>query len=316
MKLKKLPIGIQNIREILEEGYLYVDKTEYIYRLITGNKYIFLSRPRRFGKSLLISTIEEIFRGNRELFKGLWIYDSDYDWVEYPVIKLDMSNISMFSSDALLRSLLKQILFQERLLGLDIKDDVPQTAFDTTIKEAYLKYSRKVVILIDEYDAPIISVLDDTEKALEIRDVLRGFYRVIKANDEYIKFAMLTGVSRFSRAGVFSALNNLRDITIQPDYALMLGITQEELERYFSGYIELLAEKEGMSYEDMLEKIRFWYNGFCFDGDKPRDDRRVYNPFSTLLLFENRAFSNYWFESGTPKFLIDLIIKNKHISIW
>ena len=133
MKLKKLPIGIQNIKEILEEGYLYVDKTKYKHRLITENKYIFLSRPRRFGKSLLISTIGEVFRCNRELFNGLWIYDSDYDWVEYPVIKLDMSNISMFSTDALLKSLLKQILFQERLLRLDIKDDIPQTGFDAII---------------------------------------------------------------------------------------------------------------------------------------------------------------------------------------
>jgi hypothetical protein len=182
-------------------------------------------------------------------------------------------------------------------------------AFRRAIRLLYRKYNRKVVILIDEYDAPIINVLDDVEKALRVREIMREFYRVIKANDEYIRFAMLTGVSRFSRAGVFSALNNLNDITIDSEYATMLGITEEELERYFSDYIELLGKKEGMNYKEVLEKIRFWYNGFCFDGDNPGEDRRVYNPFSTLLLFQKRKFHNYWFESGTPKFLIDLIVK-------
>jgi hypothetical protein len=194
MVLKRLPIGIQNIREILEEGYLYVDKTKYIYRLITENKYIFLSRPRRFGKSLLISTIGEIFKGNRELFNGLWIYDSDYDWVEYPVIKLDMSGISHRDIDIMEKLIIRELEDIAFSYDIEISSISSNDAFIRIIKGLYRKYSRKVVILIDEYDAPIISVLDDTEKALEIRDVLRGFYRVIKANDEYIKLLCLRGL--------------------------------------------------------------------------------------------------------------------------
>ena len=312
MKLKKLPIGIQSFRKIREGNYLYVDKTKYIYKLITENDYIFLSRPRRFGKSLLISTLAEIFKGNKELFKDLWIYNSDYNWTKFPVIKLDMSGASTLSYTLLLNTIAQQISFQGKLLQLEIKDDIPQIAFDKIIKEAFLKYNRKVVILIDEYDAPIINSLENTKKALKIRDILREFYRIIKSNDEYIKFAMLTGVSKFSKAGVFSSLNNLKDISTHPDFSTMLGRTQYELEKYFHNYISLLSQKENKSTKEILTKIKFWYNGFCFDAENPSPEKMVYNPFSILLLFDTKSFQNYWFESGTPKFLMDLIIKNKY----
>jgi Holliday junction resolvase-like predicted endonuclease len=210
----------------------------------------------------------------------------------------------------------EKIIYQLKTIAnkylLNINNKYYDISFDELIKSLHKKYNRKVVILIDEYDAPIINVLENTEKALKIRGILREFYRVIKSNDEYIKFAILTGVSRFSKAGVFSSLNNLNDITIDTEYALMLGISQNELESYFSDYIKLLADKENISYDNLLKKIKFWYNGFCFDGETPTENKKIYNPFSTLLLFQKQKFHNYWFESGTPKFLIDLILKNEY----
>ena len=312
-ELKNLPIGVQTFRKIRENNYIYIDKTEYIYKMVKDPFGVyFLSRPRRFGKSLLISTLNEIFLGNKELFKGLWIYDSDYEWMEYPVIKFDMSKISVRRLEYVEEDLYTAV--QDGIRGYDIT--IKATRYNQAFKEAictlYEKYNRKVVILIDEYDAPIISSLENTKKALKIRDILREFYRIIKSNDEYIRFAMLTGVSKFSKAGVFSALNNLKDISTHPDYSTMLGITQYELEKYFHNYITLLSQKENKSTKEILTKIKFWYNGFCFDAENPSLKKMVYNPFSTLLLFDNKSFQNYWFDSGTPKFLIDLIIKNEY----
>ena len=313
MKLKKLPVGIQNFGKIVEQNYLYIDKTKYIYNLITNNKYIFFSRPRRFGKSLLLDTISEIFKGNKHLFKGLWLYNSDYTWDKHPVIKLDLSSFGFRDISQLEDKLLltiKKVLRDYKDINIDSK--YYDNAFDELIFKLHEKYNKRVVILIDEYDAPIINTLEDTEKAIQVRNILRNFYKIIKANDAYIRFTMLTGVSRFSKAGVFSALNNLNDITVDTQYSTMLGITQKELISYFDAHIKDMAHKEQINYEKLLTKIKFWYNGFCFNTQNPSEKYKIYNPFSILLLFHKKEFRNYWFDSGTPKFLIDLIIRNQY----
>ncbi len=303
--MKKLPIGISTFRKIIEGGYLYIDKTKDIYRMINEGELYFLSRPRRFGKSLLVSTLAEIFSGNKELFKGLWIYESDWKWEKYPVIRLDMSKMKVNGKEELkikLKNLILQIAesFKIELRNKQFYD----LMFDELIiKTAELTEKKKVVILIDEYDKPIIDNITNREEVIGIRDILKGFYGVMKAEDEYIRFIFMTGVSKFSKAGVFSELNNLDDITMSNRFSTMLGITQEELERYFTEHIEAVAEEMGISKEEVIEGIREWYNGYCFS----RRCEKVYNPFSTMKFFSDKEFSNYWFETGTPKFLIDLI---------
>ena len=309
--LRKLPVGIQDFRTIREEGYLYLDKTEHIYNLIQSGKIYFLSRPRRFGKTLLVSTLECLFKGERELFKGLRIEDK-WDWDKtYPVIRLDMSSVPIRNkeeADELLSYKINKIAEGH---GIKIGGKKSSHRFSELIHFLGEKYSQKVVILIDEYDAPIISNLDDIDKAKAIREEIRDFYRVLKSEEASLRFIFLTGVSKFSKAGVFSALNNLRDITISDISSVMLGITQDEMEQDFSGYIDALAEREGRNRDEIIDKIRQWYNGFCFDGEV-REEKRVYNPFSTLLLFAEQAFRNYWFESGSPKFLLDLLKANEY----
>ncbi len=264
----------------------------------------FLSRPRRFGKSLLVSTLDEIFSGNKELFKGLWIYKSDWKWEKYPVIRIDMSNIKIKTASELEKRLLKMVNNTGKKFDIKIEDDVYYGAFSELIEKiAELSEKKKVVILIDEYDKPIIDNITNTKEVVEIRDILKGFYGVMKAEDRYIRFIFMTGVSKFSKAGVFSELNNLTDITMIPQYATMLGIREEEMERYFAEHIEGMAKELKISKKEVIEKIRDWYNGYCFS----KDSERVYNPFSTMMALQYKKFSNWWFETGTPRFLIDLI---------
>jgi len=305
-KLQKLPVGIQDFRKIQEGGYLYLDKTEYIYNLIDIGEIYFLARPRRFGKTLLVSVMECLFKGERELFKGLWIEDK-WDWQKsYPVIRLDMSSVPIRNREEADKLLSNKIESIAEDMGVEIRGDKSSEKFAMLIKKLNKKYSQKVVVLIDEYDSPIIKNLDDIARAKEIREEVRDFYQVLKSEEASLRFIFLTGVSKFSRAGVFSALNNMQDITIASSSSKMLGITQTELEEKFRDYIDVLAEKNKTSREDIIKRVRQWYNGFCFDPE-PSDENRVYNPFSTLLLFTQQQFNNYWFESGSPKFLIDLL---------
>ncbi len=302
--MKKLPIGISTFRKIIEGGYLYIDKTKYIYRMINEGELYFLARPRRFGKSLLVSTLDEIFSGNKELFKGLWIYESDWKWEKYPVIRLDMSKISSESGEELKEDINKWIEITGKKFGVEIESKSYRMRFGELIEKiAEKSEKKKVVILIDEYDKPIIENLTKTEEVIKVRDILRGFYGVMKAEDEYIRFIFMTGVSKFSKAGVFSQLNNLIDITMVSQYATMLGITQEEMERYMGEHIEAMAKEIGESREEVIKKIQEWYDGYCFS----RKCERVYNPFSTMMALQYKEYNNYWFETGTPKFLIDLI---------
>ena len=295
--MKKLPVGIQTFSKIIEGDYLYIDKTEIARSLIDSYQYVFLSRPRRFGKSLFLDTLKDIFEGNRELFRGLLI-EEQWNWeVTYPVIQISFSG--GIDSRETLRKNLFYILNdnQERLDITCVEKDDPNQCFAELIKKAYDKYSQKVVILIDEYDKPILDNIEHIPEALLIRDGLCNFYTKIKDNDRYLRFAFLTGVSKFAKVSIFSGLNNLEDISLNPDFGNVCGYTQLDLESSFASYLE------GVD----MERVKRWYNGYNFLGDS------VYNPFDILLFIKNNyRFKNYWFETGTPKFLIELIKKNSY----
>jgi hypothetical protein len=295
--MKKLPIGIQTFSEIINEDYLYIDKTGLAYSLIDNFKYVFLSRPRRFGKSLFLDTLKDIFEGNRELFRGLLI-EEQWNWeVKYPVINISFGG--GIRSQEILRKKLFYILNsnQKRLdIHCDEKED-PSQCFAELIEKAYEKYHQKVVVLIDEYDKPILDNIENIPEALLIRDGLREFYTNIKDNDRYLRFAFLTGVSKFAKVSIFSGLNNLEDISLNPAFGNICGYTQLDLDTTFAPYLE------GVD----MEQVKRWYNGYNFLGDS------VYNPFDILLFIKNNyEFDNYWFETGTPSFLVELIKKNSY----
>jgi len=296
--MQQLPIGIQTFRKIREENLLYIDKTKEIKELIESGNYYFISRPRRFGKSLLISTLAEVFRGNKDLFKGLYIYDK-IEWNEYPVIMISFASITYRQTKEVFYSEIIEKLKQiAEGYGIKLSGTSIVLAFNQLIKE--LSKINKVVILIDEYDKPIIDFITDIEKAKENREVLREFYSIIKDNDQYIKFCLLTGVSKFSKVSVLSGLNNLKDITLNERFSTICGLTQEEVDKYFEDRMGWISEKLKLTKEELREKIKEWYNGYSWDGEK-----RVYNPFSILNFYEDGQFNNYWFSTGTPTFLIE-----------
>ena len=303
--MKKLPIGVQTFSDIIHEDYLYVDKTREIYNVLSSGKYFFLSRPRRFGKSLLISTLHEIFAGNQELFKGLYIYDK-IDWQSRPVIHLDFLLIPHDTEDRLLYGLRETIktIVEAHQLHLEMQEY--DLAFQQLIMKLAEKYQQKVVVLVDEYDKPLIDAIEKPDIAQANRDILRNFYGVLKGCDPYLRLVFLTGVSKFSRVSIFSGLNNLDDITLEPQFATITGITQEELESYFADYLTLLQQSKKLSKDDFLDRIRFWYNGYSWDGST-----LVYNPFSLLNFFKKQQFQNYWFATGTPTFLIQAMRAQK-----
>ncbi|MCL2165749.1 MAG: ATP-binding protein [Clostridiales bacterium] len=301
--MKKLPLGIQNFRKMIEGDYLYVDKTQYIYALTNGASYYFLSRPRRFGKSLLLDTIGEVFKGNRELFKGLWIDGSDYAFAKHPVIRLDMSNIPNKTPDVLERSLFEEINACIQREEMNISGTESAALFKRLIENLWEKYSQRVVVLIDEYDKPILDHIDDIEIAEANRQVIRGFYGILKSMDPYLRFTFFTGVSKFTKTSIFSELNNLKDITMTDEYVNICGIAIDELDRYFGEHIENLETlKRFQAYASVRDEILAWYDGYSWDGES-----RVINPFSLLSFFEQRRFGNFWYASGNPKFLIDLL---------
>ena len=291
--MKKLPIGIQTFRDIIDEGYVYVDKTELAYRLINGGRYYFLSRPRRFGKSLFLDTLKEIFEGNKRLFKGLYIEDKwDFE-NRYPVLRVSLgSGVHRTIEDVhrLLHRTLKRV---QKEVGISCEDNQkPEDCFSELIVKAYEKYNKKVVILIDEYDKPILDNITDKEVATQMRDEMKSFYSVIKDSDTYIQFVFITGVSKFSKMNLFSGLNNLADITLNPNYGEICGYTHDDLKETFSAHL---------SGVDM-EQVRKWYNGYNYFGEK------VYNPFDILLFISNnKEFRNYWWSTGNPSFLVELL---------
>ena len=305
--LKPVQASSYTLRDILKNGFLYVDKTRYIYELVRYGKGVyFLARPRRFGKSLMISTLDELFQGNKELFTGLWIHSSDYTWQTHPVIRIDFSRHQIRTVADL------EVRIQRHLAQIAQQYGVAlvEAPFDIQLEDLILKLATKkqVVILIDEYDKPILDNIDRLDEAIRIRDTLKSFYTTIKALDASIRFVFITGVSKFSKVGVFSAMNNLDDLTMDPRFATALGITEEELLRDFREHLSDFAGQEGMEVADLLQQIREWYDGFRFVGNGPS----LYNPFSTLQLFNKRYFSNFWFETGTPTFLVQLLKKRQY----
>lgn len=310
MKLQKLPLSLSTFRKLRELDYLYVDKTEYAYNLITGGQSYFLSRPRRFGKSLFVSTLYEILSGNKELFQDLWIGKSDYTWKKHAVITLSLSSLDIKNVDLFEKSLchaLQQVAEEYSIDSLNF-ERAPKTLFIDLITTLYKKYGG-VAILIDEYDYPILRTLDNPDYAIKIRDALRDFFIIIKDLDKYINFVFITGVSSFAKAGIFSGLNNLEIITLDNSYNALLGYTNEEIDFYFKDYITAWAEKAGMDYQDIRQKIKIWYNGYRFS----KNITSVYNPFSLMHAFNKKEFKNFWFESGAPKFLIDILKKEHRI---
>lgn len=298
MVRKKLPIGIQDFSEIIEGEYLYVDKTEYYHRLISEGKYYFLSRPRRFGKSLLVSTLKEIFSGNRALFQGLWIEDK-IDWEPRPVIFLDFTQISKRAAE-LEEGIRLELVANAQAYGLELTETTNAGRLVELIK--LLSRERQVAILVDEYDKPLIDNLDDLALVDKNRQALKNLYSVIKGNDRHIAFFMLTGVTKFSQVSIFSDLNHLTDISHTPSFSQMLGYTHAEIQQYFPAYVEALIAKWADIFPDVMAEVKAWYNGYSWDGEHD-----VYNPFSILNLFFNNEFGEYWFATGTPTFLVKLI---------
>ena len=295
MNLKKLPLGIQTFSKIIKDDYIYIDKTDLALDIITNNQYVFLSRPRRFGKSLFLDTLHNIFEGNKELFKGLDIYDK-YDFEEYPVIKIDWAG--NFKTLADTKRTANHIFNEnQKRLGIVCEDTSPDMCFRELIRKAHEKYKKPVVILIDEYDKPILDNMDNIQRANENRDFLRGIYIQLKANDAYLKFVFLTGVTKFSKASIFSGLNNITDISLKPKYGNICGYTQKNIEIDFKDYL-VNAD---------LEKVKKWYNGYNFLGDK------VYNPYDILQFIDNDCvYKNYWWKTGNAFSLIELIKKGNY----
>ena len=306
--MKNLTNSVYSFEKLRTEDYLYVDKTEFIWKLINpaGESY-FLSRPRRFGKSLTLSTLKAVFEGKKELFKGLAIYDKPYDWKPYPVIHLSFADYNVVSNakEELPNYLLGKVRKAAEEYSISLPVDTPANCFGYLIDQIYKK--NQVVILIDEYDKPILGNITDPQ-AKDILQILKGFYSVLKDRNSQERLLFVTGVSKFCHVSLFSDLNNLTDITMDARYAAMLGYTQTEFETNFKEQIELTSRQLDLPKEQLLPKIKAWYDGFKFHVKS----ESVYNPVSLAQFFEHGGeFSNYWFQTGTPSFLLELIMKSK-----
>ena len=309
MDKRKLPIGIQTFRKIREESYYYVDKTPYIRRLLDEGTHYFLSRPRRFGKSLFLDTLKEAFESNEPLFEGLYIHDH-WDWsVRHPVLRLDFSSGNYQQPDDLRKEVAAQLnVLEEEAEIIPREDDTAPARFRRLMKVLHERSGQRVAVLVDEYDKPILDALEVPEIARANRDFLRGLYSTVKFADAHIRFTFLTGVSKFSKVSLFSGLNNLTDITLEPSYSALCGYTDADLDAVFA------PELPGLD----RDRIRDWYNGYSWASTgsaAPLGDEKVYNPFDILLLFRRRRFAAYWFETGTPTFLIETLFKRQVSSL-
>ncbi|WP_288146128.1 ATP-binding protein [Xylanibacter caecicola] len=299
----KYPIGIQSFESLRNDGYVYVDKTALVYKLADTGRYYFLSRPRRFGKSLLISTLEAYFSGKKELFDGLAIEELEKDWTEYPILHLDLNSRLYENADSLRFELNKHLELWERLYGSEFSDRALEERFYHVIMKAYEQTGQRVVILVDEYDKPMLQSIGNEALQDEYRNILKAFYSVLKTQDRYIRFAFLTGVTKFGKVSVFSDLNNLKDISMDERYIDICGITEAEIHRYFEEAIHDLAAKEGIGYEECCDMLKELYDGYHFETGTVG----IYNPFSILNTFDSLKFGDYWFETGTPSFLVHLL---------
>ena len=303
---KLYPVGIQTFSELINKNYLYIDKTEFVYKMAnTPSKYLFLSRPRRFGKSLLTSTLHAYFEGRKELFAGLAIEKLERDWTEYPVLHFDMSTAKHVDKDALESELNLKLLRYEEIYGRGEGEENTNQRMEGLIKRAYEKTGRQVVVLIDEYDAPLLDVVHEEKNLPVLRNVMRNFYSPLKACDPYLRFVFLTGITKFSQLSIFSELNNIQNISMLPEYAAICGITEEEIRGQMDSDLDILAEKMKTDKVGILTKLKENYDGYHFTWPSPD----IYNPFSLFNAFNEGRINSYWFGSGTPTYLIEMLKK-------
>lgn len=308
MALKLYPVGIQTFERIRKENKLYIDKTEYIYRMThSGGCYFFLSRPRRFGKSLLVSTFESYFSGKKELFEGLAIEKLEQEWMEYPVLHFDMSGGKHMEKEQLEDYLSNRLEAEERKWGITHTKRGANDRLTELITTAYEISGKQVVVLIDEYDAPMLDVAHDKETLDVLRNVMRNFFSPLKMCEPMLRFVFLTGITKFSQVSIFSELNNIKNVSLDDEYAGVCGITKEELLTQMSEDIDMLAEAQGMTREETIAKLKENYDGYHFSPASPN----VFNPYSLLNCFDDKNFGAYWFSSGTPTYLINMLRKFK-----
>ena len=308
MSEKLYPIGIQNFESLRKDGYLYVDKTALIYQLAKRGRYYFLSRPRRFGKSLLISTLEAYFQGKRELFQGLAMEELEKEWLQHPILHLDL-NIEKYDSIESLGNILNNALTRwEKIYGDEPSEASFSLRFAGIIRRAHELTGQRVVILVDEYDKPMLQAINNEELQREFRNTLKPFYGALKTMDGDIKFALLTGVTKFGKVSVFSDLNNLNDISMDKQYVSLCGMTEEEIHRYFEDDLRRLATAQDMTYEETCTRLKEAYDGYHFR----QNSEGIYNPFSVLNTFAKQEFGSYWFETGTPTYLVELLKQNHY----
>ena len=305
---KLYPVGIQNFEKIRRDGYCYIDKTALVYQLVKTGSYYFLSRPRRFGKSLLVSTLEAYFQGKKELFEGLDIHELEKEWKQYPVIHLDLNAKKFDTEEDLIRLIDRQLLVYEEEYGSVPTDVTIDDRFVSLIRNAAEKTGERVVILVDEYDKPMLQAIGNDTLQSEYRNTLKAFYGVLKSMDGYIKFALLTGVTKFGKVSVFSDLNNLMDLSRDHRYFDICGISGEELLRDFGEDIQELAAANGQTFEQACDQLKTDYDGYHFCPDSPG----MYNPFSILNTFAKKTYGSYWFETGTPTYLVELLKKSNY----
>ena len=309
--LKNLPIGIQDFEKLRKENYLYVDKTALMHRLVSTGSYYFLSRPRRFGKSLLISTLKAYFLGKKDLFEGLAVEQLEQKWTVHPVLHLDL-NTAKYKEPGKLNMVLNNALSQwEEIYGARPSEADFGMRFEGIIQRAYDKTGERVVILVDEYDKPLLETIGNEALQDDYRSTLKSFYGALKSKDDCIKFAMLTGVTKFGKVSVFSDLNNLNDISLDNDYYNICGITEEELKGVFEPYVNRLAEARKMTQSEAYSELKRNYDGYHFTDETPG----MYNPFSLLNALQKRTFGSYWFETGTPSYLVELM-QDQDMKLW
>ena len=299
--MRKYPVGIQTFSRLRQDGYLYIDKTDLVWRMTKESPYVFLSRPRRFGKSLLTTTLDSYFKGQKELFEGLKIMNLETEWEQYPVIHVDLS---LAKNQLTAKDLQDTLLFLLKPLvseyGRDEDETHPGKLFQGMIKRAYEKTGKQVAVIIDEYDAPLLEVLHEEERLPEFHRVMQEFYQPLKSSEAMIKFCFITGITKFSQLSIFSTINNLTNISMQPEYSAICGITEDEFANVMAPDIAMLSKRYECTPEEMHAKLKLQYDGYRFSKDSPD----VYNPFSLLKCFLQKDVANYWFESGTPTFLI------------
>ncbi|GAA6258474.1 ATP-binding protein [Bacteroides sp. f07] len=300
---KIYPIGIQNFEKIRRDGYFYIDKTALVYQMVKTGSYFFLSRPRRFGKSLLVSTLEAYFEGKRELFEGLAIEKLEKDWTKHPILHIDL-NTEKYENLESLENILNDTLYKwEKVYGTEPSETSLPLRFKGIIRRAYEQTGNRVAIFVDEYDKPMLQAIGNEELQKAFRNTLQAFYGAIKTMDGYIKFAFLTGVTKFGKVSVFSALNNLIDLSMDERYAAICGMTEKEIHDNLEEDLLELADKQKMSYEEVCRELKTCYDGYHF----VENSVGIYNPFSVLNTFFKMKFGSYWFETGTPTYLVELL---------